>query len=261
MICLLTPFKQTAVVWAGNLTFTTNYVATPQPSGHLWSLAVEEQFYLAWPSVFLLFCVADKLRSPLVVLSIAMVISPLWRFLSYEHLYPAWLAICFVSASFFNYFDSLAAGCACAILLARRRHRLRDYLQTQRWLATSLAVALILIPKLPFHTPAVIQFMSGFGNSMQAVGFATLLLKSVLSPQAGLFRALNWPWIRRIGVWSYSIYIWQQIFCADPRIFGLRPVWWMTYPGWLVPVFLAAVVSYYGLERPLLKLRSRLRSA
>lgn len=261
IICLLTPFKQSAVVWAGNLTFTTNYVNTPQPSGHLWSLAVEEQFYLVWPSVFLLFGAADKLRSVLIALAAGVVIAPLWRFLAYEHFYPSWLSVCFAFDSFFNYSDSLAVGCACAILLARKRDWLQRCLQTRPRLVTVLALLLIIIPKLPFPAPLIVKFMSGFGNDMQAAGFAVLLLKSVLSPQAGLFRVLNWPWVRRIGVLSYSIYIWQQIFCADPRVFGLGPVWWMTYPGWLVPVFLVACVSYYGLERPLVKLRSRLRPA
>jgi peptidoglycan/LPS O-acetylase OafA/YrhL len=63
-------------------------------------------------------------------------------------------------------------------------------------------------------------------------------------------------WVGRL---SYSIYIWQQIFWMDPKIYGLGNVWWMSFPGWLVPVMIVASISYYGLEMPFLKLREFFR--
>ena len=46
LACLqyFTPYAQSAAAWAGNLTFTTNFVGCHWPSAHLWTLAVEEQF-------------------------------------------------------------------------------------------------------------------------------------------------------------------------------------------------------------------------
>src|ERR1017187_6342941 len=52
LVCLqlFTVYTQSVSAWIGNLTFTTNFVtANVWPSGHLWSLSVEEQFYLLWP--------------------------------------------------------------------------------------------------------------------------------------------------------------------------------------------------------------------
>ena len=86
-----------------------------------------------------------------------------------------------------------------------------------------------------------------------------LLLHSVLSPRRFCYRALNWKWIGQLGILSYSIYIWQQIFCTKPEVFGVATVWWMSFPGWLVPAFAAAFASYYLLERPLLALRAKFR--
>jgi peptidoglycan/LPS O-acetylase OafA/YrhL len=57
----------------------------------------------------------------------------------------------------------------------------------------------------------------------------------------------------------YSIYIWQQLFCTQPEVFGLGKVWWMSFPGWLVPALTVAFISYYGFERPFLRLRTRFR--
>gem|GEM_PF-7076820 len=95
------------------------------------------------------------------------------------------------------------------------------------------------------------------GSSLQAFGFSIFLLHSVLKPKAMFYRALNWKWIRQIGVLSYSLYIWQQLFWSPPHIFGLERFWWAGL--WIPPLFVVAAISYYGLERPLLKLRNHFR--
>src|SRR5688572_6248603 len=46
-----TPYSQSWVAWLGNLTFTQNFLGSPHPTAHLWSLSVEEQFYLLWPVI------------------------------------------------------------------------------------------------------------------------------------------------------------------------------------------------------------------
>jgi peptidoglycan/LPS O-acetylase OafA/YrhL len=35
----------------------------------------------------------------------------------------------------------------------------------------------------------------------------------------------------------------------------------MSFPGWLLAAFLAATLSYHGLEKPLMRLRARFRKA
>jgi peptidoglycan/LPS O-acetylase OafA/YrhL len=84
-------------------------------------------------------------------------------------------------------------------------------------------------------------------------------LQSIFSPQ--LFKPLNWPVIRNLGILSYSIYIWQMVFCSDPQNFGWPHVWFMSFPGWLLAALLAATLSYHGLEKPLMRLRARFRKA
>ena len=46
---------------------------------------------------------------------------------------------------------------------------------------------------------------------------------------------------------------------SAPESFGWGAVWWMSFPGWLVPAFGVGFVSYYGFEKPFLKLRARWR--
>jgi peptidoglycan/LPS O-acetylase OafA/YrhL len=106
--------------------------------------------------------------------------------------------------------------------------------------------------------PAAIS-IAALSPIFQATGFAILILQSILSPQ--FFKPLNWPVVRNLGVLSYSIYIWQMIFCSDPQNFGWPRVWFMSFPGWLLAAILAAILSYHGLEKPLTRLRARFRKA
>ena len=94
---------------------------------------------------------------------------------------------------------------------------------------------------------------------MQAMGMGILVMQSVFMPAKGFYKILNWPIMVGLGVTSYSVYIWQQIFSTRPLLLGLRREWWMMFPGWLVPVLVVGLISYFVLERPFIKLRARFR--
>lgn len=253
-----TPYSQSALAWFGNLTFTANFIDSELPTGHLWSLSTEEQFYLLWPGLFVFFAIASNGRNARRVLALPVLAAPFCRIMGYKG-YPAFLYPVMRHFSFFCFFDSLAIGCAAAIILARNRELIREHLENHPRKGLAVGVMLVLVPYVVTKLHLVRPLMVPFGNSSQALGFALLLLLSILYPRWCAFRALNWWWVCRIGVLSYSIYIWHALFCIEPKVFGLGPVWWMSFPGWLVPAFVLSFISYYGFERPFLRLRARLR--
>jgi peptidoglycan/LPS O-acetylase OafA/YrhL len=77
-----------------------------------------------------------------------------------------------------------------------------------------------------------------------------LIIATVLNPHTWLGRLLEIPVIRWVGRLSYSLYIWQELFTLQ------RMLPW--YPLQFVALFGVAALSFYGLEKPFMKLGYRL---
>jgi len=249
---LLTAYRQPASAWLANFTYTTNFFPTGFPTSHLWSLAVEEQFYLLWPFLLCLLPPAEK--RILLALAVPVVVAPLVRSLSVQSWLPPGFPHLFGYWSFFSQFVLLAYGCLAALLFAHHRPRLESFYRRHPVLIPAAAAALIAA------SAALHSRIAGLYESLQGSGFAVLLLQSVLYPANFFFRPLNWRWVRHLGVLSYSIYIWQMMFCGtDETVFGLKGAWWVTFPAWIAVSILAAHASYYLLEKPLFRLREKFR--
>ena len=259
LLQIFTSWHQPPITWIGNLTFTTNCLPGTWTTGHLWSLAVEEQFYLLWPLLLVLIGLSGNERRALYILCIPVVVSPICLVISYLKISPAIFHPFLQGYSFLNYFDSLAVGCITAILLTKHEPQISSVLNKLNLKASFGGLVLILIPYVLSKLWLVGIFTVPLGPTFQAIGFTILLLQSILSPQ--FFKPLNWPIIRNMGILSYSIYIWQMIFCSNPQNFGFSKHWFMSWPGWLLAACLVATLSYYGLEKPLMGLRARFRKA
>jgi peptidoglycan/LPS O-acetylase OafA/YrhL len=136
--------KQNLLSWIGDLTFTRNFFGDTSLDGHLWSLSVEEQFYLIWPSIFALLVRTNKIRFALGILTFPICIAPFFRLVNAA--YPGRLGPLFATQSNFLCFDSLAFGCACAILYAHKRETIERYFKTRPVSVATVALVLILLP-------------------------------------------------------------------------------------------------------------------
>lgn len=204
----------------------TDPTGTQYLTGHFWSLSIEEQFYLFWPTVLK---IAGPRRATWIAGAAALGVAA-WRFHQ-----RGFLASLFLQGTFPTQFraDALLLGCLAA-LTARF---LRPYLRI--WMAAP-AMALVIAGMMRTH------FTIPFYES---AAMAILLLVTCES-DAAVFAPLRSRILVRIGVISYSLYVWQQIF-----IFGLGPVFGI--PLSLVLLFVVASVSYACVERPLIRLGSR----
>ncbi len=258
MICLLNNvfalgIKGTAFCYA--LTYTVNFMApaaSPKLLGHLWSLGIEEQFYLFWPWI--------TRRSLRVVTALAFIIiayAPAVRVITYVH--PELRLV--TLAPFFEYSDALMIGC----LLAISRYAFPDFWKSSilgnRYLRLLSVFIIWLVPFLEFidskHFHAD-YFTVLFGTTVISLGTAYIIASTTTFKSGKMFRFLNTPVIAYIGVLSYSIYIWQQIFLRSMVIPNL-PAWWRSFPLNVVLTFCAAIASYHLWEKGFLKLKDRFR--
>ena len=250
-----TSFDQPVQQWLHLLTFTTNFSSVGNwLTGHTWSLACEEQFYFIWPVLFLT-CGLGFIRGRILLLLIPILVCPLWRIVTYLQTFAG--NNLFLGFSFFYYLDSLAIGCLLAYAhpwLGRNLHRIHISV----WIVTCLL--LVIIPYVLRKAFVLGIFTVPLGDLCQAVGLSLLISLSVHRPALGAFRFLNLKPVVWIGMISYSLYIWQQIFCTSPATFGWSYSPALQFPWWIASAFVTATISDYMLERPLVNLRKRLHN-
>ena len=213
-------------------------------TGHLWSLAVEEHFYLLWPFLLVLWTPA---RAQWRVAAFALAIAA-WRVVEFrlrlvEGLIPG---IDFYTRTDTR-LDALLWGCWVALALRDPawRARLERLLAPAGW-----AVALVLlIAAIVFDPPLALLW--------QAMLIPLVLAGTVLYPLQPASRLLETAPLRWVGRISYSLYLWQQLFFA-PSFHQDDADWLQRVPASIAAVFACAALSYYALERPMMRMGHRL---
>lgn len=214
--------------------------------GHLWSLSVEEQFYMLWP-----LCLILLLRSarPLHIFAILLLIAALVFFYrNYLWLKTGnWLRI-YLRTDL--RLDALALGASCAFLW---RAALPARIFGNR-IAGSLLflVFLVLIYYLNPLEPAYYEW----GASLVAL-LACGLIFNCCSSNGNSGGIFNISWLEYLGRRSYGLYLWHlPIFMWCSHMFSAVSIWLALT---LALVFTAMVTefSWWVVERPFNQLRNR----
>ncbi|MFN2532273.1 MAG: acyltransferase family protein [Pyrinomonadaceae bacterium] len=225
------------------LTYTSNYF--PQRSwsvAHTWSLAVEEQFYLLWPATLLLTGKRKALGLALAVILVSPFLRLiLWRFSASPSME--------IGIRFETIADSIATGC----LLSGFRQWLHRQTLYNRLLSSKLfflVPALVLVANAVHDRPRLSFF---FGFTIMNVGIALSIDWCLRNSFGWTGRFLNARPVVFIGVISYSVYLWQQIFLNrySDAIF-------CRFPLNFICAIAAALLSFWLIERPSLALRQRI---
>ncbi len=224
------------------LTFTKNYGCAALADGHLWSLGVEEQFYLLWPFVVAYW----KPPGALLVAVLLCLIAPTSRaaeYLSGDGLFT-WLP---------SNADGLMIGAMLAYAAILRRDLLTKLLPARPW----QKLLCVLLYLLPIYTGR--HFMVGpltvmLGQTLQGIAITGIMASLTFGKERGHgFRVFNSAPVKYIGWISYSLYIWQQLFFM-PSV----------SPWALCGLPLIAILSYHFVEQParnLYRRRSKLLMA
>jgi peptidoglycan/LPS O-acetylase OafA/YrhL len=249
-------------------TYTANW-AEPYGLGvalfpHFWSLAIEEQFYLAWPLIVRWLSPRRLFHLCLGLIVIAFASRLALRLAGAGSAGPYMFTVCRV--------DALAIG-AIAALLVRSPRAAAAFVRRRRairWSALAIvAVAVVLMrgaPRTSFPTQT-------YGYTVFALGFAVLVLDLALAPA----RRPDWPSrilafapLRAVGRYSYAMYVFHtplHLLIGLPLIADLGGGEVGAGLGLLyaalatIATFVAAVLSYHLLEKHFLRLKRRFVAA
>lgn len=201
--------------------------------GHLWSMAVQEQFNVAWALILVLG--GRRVASRCAVAAVILV--PLAR-VAHATLYPDGTSLYLGNGASI---DTLALGCLLALHRDRlASHRWFNAVVESRWsvpLLYLLAAGSLLIgwrPSVLLRTPLV------------AAAIVLILERCIRHPDRGLARVVTARGVVYVGSASYSLYLWQQLF-LDPT----SASWPAAFPVNIAAAVGVGLLSWHLIERPL----------
>jgi peptidoglycan/LPS O-acetylase OafA/YrhL len=251
----------------GYLTYTMNlhsaaYTNAPWVNlNHFWSLAIEEQFYMAWPAMVFLLKTRRRIAGFAVAGTVFSIAVRLYFWQSGALQHDPYLQYSFTPSCL----DGLFAGALLALLI---RSRFRE--QALAWgprIAVAMGVFWVGMLVRGGALPAI-------GDPLFGTCAPTLLALTFAGVVASVLRAGSvasrvfavWP-LRQLGTYSYGLYIYH--YSIHNLIDG--PIWSFVSDrtaSKVLPIvasgtislalsLVIAVASFHWFERPILRLKNR----
>jgi len=251
-------FMAVMVYYGNYFVIANDFRGIPAGLGVVWSLAVEEHYYLLYPPLAALLLRIGRAGVSLAILSVLCIAVLGWR---------CWLALQGASADYIGMatdtrIDAILIGCIMALWRNPwlDRNAARDQTAEPRRISL-LGTALLALSAGTLAFTLLYRdefFRMTFRYALQSVAVAVLLYYSVAYAQRRPFRWLNGGLLTHIGALSYTIYlahhlIFQIIFSHWPQLRWLAATTLAVLFTWLI-----AEAMQRWVEAPCAQLRKRL---
>ncbi len=251
-----------------HLAYMSNYLFAMQEywsavTAHLWSLSVEEQFYILWPAVILF----TPRRILLKVIIAAIATGLLFRTVGFFLLGFNWMTLYTASLASLDTLGLGAILAYCSHQVSKSPMLLRRLKQCSLWLGMPGVILVLLLHQMENYN-LVRSPMQNFWVVIEPIVWALVFVWLVDRASSG-FRGIGGKILESrpllyIGKISYGIYVYHLfIYFAVPLIlykvnvdFRLLPRW--TQAGLLVGVTVGiAAISWRFFESPINSLKNR----
>lgn len=218
--------------------------------GHMWSLSVEEQFYLFWPFVLLYISRFKQLLWGIIFLLIICVVGisviPEVTLHYKSNIYP--LKSTFrLERWFIPAIAPVMIGALTATFLNFKRNVVENIFISGKLYFT---IALVFFLS-PIYIPGLLL---PFCSLFQSAGLGIILLLIYFNQKSKVVRYFDNKWLAYIGKISYGIYVYQGFFLRTGPGGNL---WVQQFPENILFTFIIAVISYECYEKKIMKMKSR----
>jgi peptidoglycan/LPS O-acetylase OafA/YrhL len=220
-------------------------------SGVLWSLAVEEHFYLLFPLFYLWMCPRFSVRRQTVILLALCAAALAWRCILHFYFHAGSIRTYYGTDT---RFDSIVFGCVFAVVANPILHDPLHgwFLRRMRWLLP-LCVAVLLGTFLVRNE----GFRETIRYTLQGLALIPLFMAAIHYQKSFPVILLNLPFMRFLGVLSYSLYLCHSIMMESvERNWTANPA--LTSAVSLACALCFATSVHYWIERPCTRIRKRL---
>jgi len=218
--------------------------AAPSAFEHLWSLAIEEQFYVVWPLLVIAAWRVGRTRALGALTGIGIIASFVAMLTIFDGGDPTRVYMGTDTRAF-------SLLCGAFVALPAIRHAITAGMQKFRSAASGLTAALIVaIGFMWFTVDGQSQWLFRGGLFAHSIASA-LIAVLIASSSSRLSAAFSWRPLAYIGRLSYALYLWHWpvfIFCTSERL----DVDGLTLTAIRVAITLAlSIASYYLIEQPI----------
>lgn len=236
-----------ALLYSTNWRMAFDWDPVLDPTSIIWSLSIEEQFYLVWP-LLLFGCLVLKLKRQFIALGLVVLIIAICAHRNTLLAEGSSLTRLYYGTD--TRADALLVGCLTALVPFQRI--------TSSWFVRAAAM---IGAGLFLYLTTVVDFMDQWlyrgGFPLIAVVAALVIAVAANTPPRPLSLVLRWFPLRWFGRISYGLYLWHWLVIQTTTLYYFG--YWEPWAKLTLAVGISAA-SYYLMEVRFNKLKTRFSS-